>query len=125
MSVLRMCVDVRKGVNKRNKLGTEFPLQVIDLLRQLVSFRGVFLLFGLISQLTNFAIDLALELVAADDFDDILCVLLQLGSIRLLPRAYNGTIETSKIPMMSSRFIGAPVCLTSIRATIMPAAENS
>jgi hypothetical protein len=44
-----MCVDVRKGVNKGNKFGTEFPLQVIYLLRQLVSFRGVFLLFGLLS----------------------------------------------------------------------------
>ena len=44
-----MCVDVRKGVNKGHKIGTQSSLQVIYLLRQLLSFRGVFLLFGLVS----------------------------------------------------------------------------
>jgi len=80
-----MCVDVREGVNKGDKFGTKFPLQVIYPLRQLGGFSGVFLLFGLINQLENFAIDLGLGLIALDYADYLLRVRLQLGRVWLCP----------------------------------------
>ena len=42
------------------------------------------LFVDLVTQLDNFTTGLGLELVAADDFDDILCVRLQLDRARLL-----------------------------------------
>jgi hypothetical protein len=84
LSVSRIWVDVRKAVNERHKVGTKFPLQVIDLLRQLLSVRGVSLLVYLIIQLSNFAVRLGLKPVAADFADYFLCIRLKLSRVRLL-----------------------------------------
>src|SRR5258707_14434628 len=84
LSVSRIWVDVRKAVTERHKVRTKFPLQVIDLLRQLLSFRGVSLLVDLIIQLGNFAVRLGLKLVAADYADNFLCIRLKLSRVRLL-----------------------------------------
>src|SRR6516165_6100436 len=42
------------------------------------------LIVDLVTQIENFTINLGLELIAPDDFDDILCVRLQLDHARLL-----------------------------------------
>jgi hypothetical protein len=112
-------------VNKGYKFGTQFPLQVIYLLRQLVSFRGVFLLLGLISQLANFAIDLGLELVAADDFDDILCIRLQLGRVRLLTLGIQRHRRNKQKPNDQQPVHKSPIGFNGLGATVMPAAESS
>src|SRR5260370_41556879 len=80
LSVSRIWVDVRKAVTERHEVRTKFPLQVIDLLRQLLSFRGVSLLVDLIVQLGNFAVRLGLKLVAADYADNFLSSALNLAS---------------------------------------------
>src|SRR6266487_3487354 len=90
LSVLGIWVDVLKATNQREIFGTQFFLQFVYFMRQLLSFRGVFLLVDLITQLGNFTVCLGLELVAADDFDDILCIRLQLGSVRRLTLRIQG-----------------------------------
>src|SRR5215472_9075290 len=78
VSVLGIRINVLKVANQRDIFGTQFFHQFIYFLRQLLSFRPALLFVNLVTQLDNFTIGLDLELVAADDFDDILCVRLQL-----------------------------------------------
>src|SRR5215472_17583280 len=84
LTVLGIWINVLKLANQRDIFGTQFFHQFIYFLGQLLSFRRALRFVDLVIQLDNFAIDLGLELVAADDFDDILCVRLQLDHARLL-----------------------------------------
>src|SRR5215471_9027056 len=81
---LGIWINVLKGANQCDVFGTQFFHQFIYFLGQLLSFRRALLFVDLVIQLANFTIGLGLDLVAADDFDDILCVRLQLDHARLL-----------------------------------------
>src|SRR5689334_17223487 len=87
LAVLGVKVDVSKGISQRNVFGSELFLPSTYLLGQLSSFLRIFLLNGLIERLTeNFhlAESLGLSLIAFDDADNLLCICLQFGDVRLL-----------------------------------------
>src|SRR5215470_2981060 len=84
LTVLGIWIDVVKLANQRDIFGTQFFRQFIYFLGQLLSFRRALRFVDLVIQLGNFTIGLGLELIAPDDFDDILCVRLQLDHARLL-----------------------------------------
>jgi hypothetical protein len=76
-SVLGSWVNVPQAVEQRGIFGTQFALQFIYVLGQLFNLLGVLLptsLGELHTEISNFAIRLNLEFVAADDFENVLCV---------------------------------------------------
>jgi hypothetical protein len=61
--------------------------QSIHFFDQRLSFLAVFLLIGLadlVTQIVNLAIGLELSFIATDEADNLLCICLQLGHVRLL-----------------------------------------
>src|SRR5262245_51558222 len=76
-------VDVLESVNQRSIFGAQFFSQFVNSLKQVIEFLGISLLVGLlhpVAELTHFAIDSGLGLVAADYFEDPLRV--RLGHLR-------------------------------------------
>src|SRR6516164_4795589 len=73
------------------------------------------LIVDLVTQIEDFTINLGLELIAPDDFDDILCVRLQLDHARLLSLRIH---RNSRHQVHGGSPRGFPL---GSRATIMPA----
>jgi hypothetical protein len=70
-------IDVLKSVNQRGIFGTQFFSQFVHSLKQRIEFISISHLVGLlhlVTELGHLAIDSSLDLVAADDFEDLLRV---------------------------------------------------
>jgi hypothetical protein len=73
----RFRIDILKSVNQRGIFGTQFFSQFVHSLKQRIELLGISHLVGLlhlVTELGHLAIDSSLDLVAADDCEDLLRV---------------------------------------------------